>query len=160
MAVWDQPVCRDNSLPHHLSALTGSRICLGSPPTGLNRVFQHPDGLPSCVPPSVQTLARWYRNVRLFAIAYAFRPRLRDRLTLGRLTLPRKPWASGERVFHPLYRYSWQHNLLWDLQCSLRCTFTGNHNAPLPLHRTPKGPAKPAASVVCFSPVKFSARTH
>jgi hypothetical protein len=53
----------------------------------------------------------WYRNINLFAIAYAFRPRLRDRLTLSRLTLLRKPWAYGERVFHPLYRYSCQHGL-------------------------------------------------
>ena len=26
-----------------------------------------------------------YRNINLFSISYAFRPRLRDRLTLGRL---------------------------------------------------------------------------
>ena len=29
------------------------RICLSLPPTGLNRDIHHPDGLPSCVPPSV-----------------------------------------------------------------------------------------------------------
>ena len=29
------------------------RICLSLPPTGLNRDVHHPDGLPSCVPPSV-----------------------------------------------------------------------------------------------------------
>ena len=28
-------------------------ICLELPPTSLNRDVQHPDGLPSCVPPSV-----------------------------------------------------------------------------------------------------------
>jgi hypothetical protein len=33
----------------------------------------------------------WYRNINLFSIAYAFRPRLRDRLTLSRLALLRKP---------------------------------------------------------------------
>ena len=77
--------------PHHLSALTGKRICLSSPPTGLYRDFQHPDGLPSCVPPSLLTLPRWYRNINLFPITYAFLPRLRGRLTLGRRPLPRKP---------------------------------------------------------------------
>jgi hypothetical protein len=41
------------SPPHNLSALTEIRICLNLPPTGLNRDVQHPDGLPSCVPPSV-----------------------------------------------------------------------------------------------------------
>src|SRR5262249_1177519 len=42
----------------------------------------------------------WCRNINLLPITYAFRPRLRDRLTLGRLTLPRNPWAYGERVSH------------------------------------------------------------
>ena len=44
-------------------------------------------------------------NINLFPIDYAFRPRLRGRLTLPRLTLDRNPWSSGERAFHPLYRY-------------------------------------------------------
>ena len=34
---------------------------------------------------------RWRRNVDLLSIVYAFRPRLRDRLTLGGFTFPRKP---------------------------------------------------------------------
>src|ERR1700722_13317866 len=42
----------------------------------------------------------------LLAITYAFRPRLRDRLTQGRRTLPWKPWVFGEGDFHTLYRYS------------------------------------------------------
>jgi hypothetical protein len=29
-------------------------ICLPSPPTGLNRLFQQTDGLPFCVPPSLK----------------------------------------------------------------------------------------------------------
>ena len=53
---------------------------------------------------------RRYRNINLFPIDYAFLPRLRGRLTLRRLTLRRKPWTSGEGVFHPLYRYSCQHS--------------------------------------------------
>ena len=31
------------------------------------------------------------RNINLLSIVYAFRPRLRDRLTLGGITFPRKP---------------------------------------------------------------------
>jgi hypothetical protein len=31
------------------------------------------------------------RNINLLSIVYAFRPRLRDRLTLGGFTFPRKP---------------------------------------------------------------------
>ena len=33
----------------------------------------------------------WRRNINLLSIVYAFRPRLRDRLTLGGFTFPRKP---------------------------------------------------------------------
>src|SRR6202012_3951481 len=40
----------------------------------------------------------------LLSIAYAFQPRLRDRLTQGRRALPWKPWVFGEADFHCLYR--------------------------------------------------------
>ena len=40
----------------------------------------------------------------LLAIAYAFPPQLRDRLTQGRRALPWKPWVFGEADFHCLYR--------------------------------------------------------
>ena len=41
--------------------------------------------------PIVITIPGRYRNVNLFSIDYAFRPRLRDRLTLSGLTFLRKP---------------------------------------------------------------------
>ena len=40
------------------------------------------------------------RNVDLVPIAYGFRPRLRGRLTLGGLALPRNPWTYGVSVSH------------------------------------------------------------
>ena len=40
--------------------------------------------------PSIGPLS-WRRNVDLLSIVYAFRPRLRHRLTLGGFTFPRKP---------------------------------------------------------------------
>ena len=44
-----------------------------------------------------------YRNINLFPIDYAFQPRLRNRLTLRRLTLRRNPWSFGGGCFlHPL----------------------------------------------------------
>ena len=52
---------------------------------------------------------RRHRNINLLAIAYALRPRLRSRLTLGRRTLPRKPWVYGGEEFHLPYRYSCLH---------------------------------------------------
>ena len=121
---------------HHLSALMTRRICLPGPPTGLNRDIQHPDDLPFSVPPSLITHHRWCRNINLLSITYAFRPRLRDRLTLGRLPLPRKPKTYGEWVSHPFYRYLCLHKLFQDLQQFLRSAFTGDWNAPLPLQQS------------------------
>jgi hypothetical protein len=54
-------------------------------------------------PPIGQMVATWYRNINLFAIDYAFRPRLRTRLTLSRRTLLRKPWAIGGGDSHPSF---------------------------------------------------------
>jgi hypothetical protein len=59
-----------------------------------------PSGLSFPVPPLLITNQRWCWNVDQLSIAYAFRPRLRSRLTLGRLTLPRKPQTYGEHVSH------------------------------------------------------------
>ena len=42
-------------------------------------------------PPIVQTMYRWYRNINLLSIVYAFRPRLRSRLTLSGRAFLRKP---------------------------------------------------------------------
>ena len=71
-------------------------ICLSFQPTGLNHLIQQMDDLPFCVPPFTPVpegtlIIGWYRNINLFSITYAFRPRLRDRLTLSRLALLRKP---------------------------------------------------------------------
>jgi hypothetical protein len=57
------------------------------------------------------TLAR-LGIVRPIPIGYGCRPRLRGRLTLRGLTLRRNPWTFGERVSHPLCRYSCQHSRL------------------------------------------------
>src|ERR1700739_4901467 len=59
---------------------------------------------------------RWPRNVHLVSIDYAFRPRLRDRLTLRRLALRRNPWTFGDSVFHTVCRYSCQHSRFRYLQ--------------------------------------------
>ena len=52
----------------------------------------------------------WPGTIHPVPIDYAFRPRLRGRLTLRRLTLRRNPWTFGESVFHTLCRYSCQHS--------------------------------------------------
>ena len=102
-------------------------------------------------PPFAQTLTWWYRNINLFPINYAFRPCLRDRLTLRGLPLLRKPWAYGDKVFHLVYRYSCQHTLFCFLQHLSRDTFAGWQNAPLP-SRLETGSI---ASVMCLAPLYF-----
>lgn len=76
----------------------------------------------------------WLQNINCIPIDYGFRPRLRSRLTLRRLTLRRNPWTFGESVSHTLYRYSCQHSHFQYLQHASRHTFTGLWNAPLPRH--------------------------
>ena len=100
--------------------------------------------------PSSRNHPCWYRNVRLFPIDYAFQPRLRGRLTLSRLSLPRNPWVYGDKDFHLVYRYSCQHQLLSTLQYSSRYTFTAADNTRLPICK-----AYPVASVHDLDPLNF-----
>jgi hypothetical protein len=71
-------------------------------------------------------------NINQVPIDYAYRPRLRDRLTLRGLTLRRNPWTYGDRVSHSVCRYSCQHSHFRYLQETLQSPFTGLRNAPLP----------------------------
>ena len=95
------------------------------------------------------------RNINLIPIDYGFRPRLRGRLTLGGLALPRNPWTYGESVSHTLCRYSCQHSRFRYLHGPSR----------VPLHGLTERSATactkwctPAASVYGLSPVTSSAR--
>jgi hypothetical protein len=132
------------------------RICLFFQPTGLNHLIQQMDDLPFCVPPITlipegTSITRWYRNINLFSITYAFRPRLRDRLTLSRLALLRKPWAYGVPVSHRHYRYSCQHGHFCSVHPFSRSGF--NPNRTLPYHPDVKSGS--AASVMCLAPLHF-----
>ena len=60
------------------------------------------------------------RNINLPSIDYAFRPRLRFRLTPGGRTCPGKPWDSGDRDSHPVFRYSCPHNHLPEVHSRFR----------------------------------------
>ena len=95
----------------------------------------HPnDGWSSLLRPPIASLslARWYRNIRLFSIAYASRPRLRVRLTLSGLTFLRKPWVFGGEVSRFSYRYSCPHTHFHFVHQALRPSFNLEWNAPLP----------------------------
>lgn len=77
-------------------------------------------------------LLQKYGNINPFPIDYGFRPRLRDRLTPGRRTLPGKPSVFGVEDSYLHFRYSCLHPLLCYLQRTSRRAFTGFHNACLP----------------------------
>ncbi len=49
-----------------------ARICLGLPPTPLNRDIHHPADLAFCVPSSLKHRLRQYRNIDLFPVGYAY----------------------------------------------------------------------------------------
>ena len=68
---------------------------------------------------------RWPTNINVVPIDYAFRPRLRDRLTLRRLALRRNPWTFGGSVFHTAFRYSCQHSHFRYLQEPSRVSLHG-----------------------------------
>ena len=91
------------------------------------------DHLSYRVSPLVITHILRYRNINLSSIDYAFRPRLRFRLTLGGFTGPRKPWVFGEQDSHLLYRYLSRHNLFQIVQSSFPSTFTRLECSPTPV---------------------------
>ena len=76
--------------PSHLGVKT-VRICLDDPPTCLDRHYHPPADLSLLRHPIAQTLSERFRNFNRIPIAYAFRPRLRGRLTLRGLAFLRKP---------------------------------------------------------------------
>ena len=111
-------------------------------------------GSPILLRPSIAHPCK-YGNINPFSIRYGFRPLLRDRLTLGRLTLPRKPWVFGEQVFHLFYRYSCQHNHFTAVQHTFRYTFSPQRTLPYPIS---KGDCQSFGTML--SPVTFSAQSH
>ena len=86
------------------------------------------------IPDNIQhpSLTRWPTNINVVPIDYAFRPHLRGRLTLRRLTLRRNPWTFGGSVFHtPVVT----HVCIRTSDTSRRphgSPFAGLRNAPLP----------------------------
>ncbi len=93
-------------------------------------------------------------NINVVPIDYAFRPRLRGRLTLLRLTLSRNPWTFGEGVSHPLYRYSCQHSHFRYLQEPSRVSL---HQ---PTERSATAcKASPKLRCMALAPVHFRRKT-
>ena len=97
----------------------------------------------------------WYRNINLLAIDYAFRPRLRSRLTLSRRTLLRNPYAIGGGDSHSSFV---THAGILTSQAST-AGFRRRFTALGTLSYRASYDA-PAASVTSLSPVEFSALEH
>src|SRR5690606_22647305 len=130
--------------PHHSLALSMSGFAYSSASL-LGRTSISPRHFPPASPLRSESNTKYcyfvsihlcglrrYRNFHLLSFDYAFRPRLRSRLTLRGRTFLRKPWAFGGRDSHPSYRYSFLHSHFRYLHGSLRYRFVGIRNAPLP----------------------------
>ena len=106
-------------------------------------------------PPIGQMTATWYRNINLLSIDYAFRPRLRSRLTLSRRTLLRNPWTIGGGDSHPSFV---THAGILTSQAST-AGFRRRFTAMGTLSYRASCDA-PAASEASLSPVTLSAPEH
>ncbi len=130
----------------HLSRATPTRL-----PQDDHRLGFH--SLPR--PPISQMTSTWYRNINLLSIDYAFRPRLRSRLTLSRRTLLRNPYAIGGGDSHPSFV---THADILTSQGSTT-GFPRRFTAMGTLSYRASCDA-PVASVVSLSPVTLSAPEH
>ena len=133
---------------YHLSELL-RRICQPEPPTGFDHHFHPMADLASCVAPLLRRETSGTGILNLLSITYAFRPRLRYRLTLGGRTFPRNPWDFGGRDSRPAFRYSCPHNHFHAVHRSSRYYFKPHGTL---LYRFARERAKPAASAAGFSP--------
>ena len=97
------------------------------------------------------------RNINRISIDYAFRPRLRSRLTLRGLTLRRNPWTYGESVSHTFYRYLCQHSHFRYLHVLFRVTLHRLTERSATTH-TPSLMYESTSSVCDLIPVTFSAQ--
>ena len=139
MEAWHRPVCGPKASPSRLRVASrrSDGFACQSPLHAWTRTSNRGRCLAFSVPPLLVTPPRRNRNINLLPFAYACRPPLRNRLTLGGLTFPRNPWAFGEQVFHLLDRYSCRHSLFRLVQQSSRSAFNLLRNAPLPLSKSP-----------------------
>src|SRR5213078_1720236 len=134
----------------------GRRIYLPATLRGCPRTTIAWDSIAYPVPPSVIAVGTWYRNINLLSIAYAFRPRLRSRLTLSRVALLRNPWAFGGRVSHS--PFVTRASILTSQRSTAGSRRRFSALGTLPYHSTQA--VKSVASVPCLSPVTLSAPDH
>ncbi len=97
--MWNQPLRYLYFAPHHFSGYEQVDLPACSP-YQLGRAQPTARSVYPPVSPLLSCKCRWYRNVHLLSIAYAFRPRLRSRLTLSGRAFLRKPWVFDGQVSH------------------------------------------------------------
>jgi hypothetical protein len=139
--------------PSHLSVCT-ERICLlchlrAWTPSSIRALH-----LSSCVTPLLITANWWHWNFNQLSIPYAFRPRVRSRLTLGGRAFPRKPQVYGGRDSHPPSRLLMPAFSLLNSPPLLTVWLLPVKNAPLPSHIFMQS----AASVLCLAPLNLRRR--
>ena len=158
MEAWVQGLAGLSASWHRTSGYAASDLP-GATPTCLPQDDHRLGSLSLPRHPIGQTDATWYGNINPLAIDYAFRPRLRTRLTLSRRTLLRKPWTIGGGDSHPSFV---THAGILTSQASttgLRRRFAGLRTLS---YRSTNAEAivEPTASVASLSPVTLSAPEH
>jgi hypothetical protein len=103
--------------------------------------------------------ATWYGNINPLTIDYAFRPRLRSRLTLRRRALLRKPWTIGGEDSHLSFVTNAGILTSRASTAGLRRRFAGPRTLSYRL-TIAEATVKPTASVAGLSPVTLSAPEH
>ena len=137
----------------HRSPGLPRRIYLPGLPRSLDCHVQSAAHLAFCTPPSLKHQPTGTGIFNLFPIVYAFRPRLRGRLTLGGRTFPRNPWDFGGQDSHLAYRYSCPHNHLYAVHGSFPLRF--NPHTTLLYHAAGPGANDIRSFGIRFSPVHF-----
>ena len=138
---------------HHSSALRETDLPI-SQPNCLDADIQYRAYPILLRPPIAQMVRRWYRNINLLSIAYAFRPRLRSRLTLSGRAFLRETLGIRGGDSHPSFA---THT---GILTSKRST-SPSGLASQPLERSPTTVRRTVRSFGdTFSPGTFSAQSH
>ena len=116
--------------PHHASGSQDADLPT-SCPTRLYRNFHSPACLPSCVTPSLKQSLPVLEYLPVVHLLRSL-PRIRSRLTLGRRSLPRNPYAFGGTDSHRSFRYSYQHSHFPEVHRTFQCDFSPQGTLPYP----------------------------
>ena len=116
--------------PHHASDFQVTDLPV-THPTRLYRNYQSPACLPSCVTPSLKQSLPVLEYLPVVHLLRSM-PRIRSRLTLGRRSLPRNPYAFGGKDSHLSFRYSYQHSHFSEVHRPLQDDFSPQRTLPYP----------------------------